>query len=166
MVRLRDTVRLSSTLHHLRDMAEQNDGFSRQAIPHLLRDMIYQTQKERLGVPQSVSGEVVADHTMAAARDHIEERAFGDMSLAQVARDVYLTPVQLTRRFRAAFGHTPVVYLTQLRLTRVRAFLLESDMPLGQIAAQCGFNSEHYLSRVFYQAYGVRPGQYREEHRG
>lgn len=160
-VTVRDTLRLSSTFRHLRDLSERDSPFIASARNHLLRDLVYLVEKEKHDEPPAAPSKIV-DHSMMTAKYYIEERAFTNFSLRQIADLVRLTPVQLTRRFRQAFGQTPVQYLTSLRLAKARALLIQSDLPLRQIAHQCGFNSEHYLSRVFFEATGLRPGKFRE----
>jgi AraC family transcriptional regulator len=46
------------------------------------------------------------------------------------------------------------------RIIRARA-LIAAGMPLAQIAAACGFDSQSHLTRGFRAATGATPGQYR-----
>jgi AraC-like DNA-binding protein len=43
--------------------------------------------------------------------------------------------------------------------------LLETDLPLKQLAKNTAFSSEIRLSLAFKQAYGLAPGQYRRKAR-
>lgn len=164
-VTIRDTVRLSSTLHHLRELCDRETPSIAATRIHLLRDLLYLAGKETTAGHRVAVAPDAVDHSMTMARWHIENRAFHNLNLREVAKDVHMTPVQLTRRFRASFGETPVSFATSLRLNRARGLLLESDLPVRQIATQCGFNSEQYFSRVFFEATQMRPGEFRKTRR-
>lgn len=71
----------------------------------------------------------------------------------------------LMNTFRAAYGMTIVSYLTEVRLSHVRRMLSESDRSIRDIALQCGFAEQGYLTRVFTEATGVSPSQFRRHMR-
>jgi transcriptional regulator GlxA family with amidase domain len=43
--------------------------------------------------------------------------------------------------------------------------MLETSMPVGEIAIACGFADQSHLTRVFTRAMGVSPGVWRRERR-
>jgi LacI family transcriptional regulator len=51
-----------------------------------------------------------------------------------------------------------------MRLLRARELLIETDLPLTQIAERAGFQHSEYLSVVFKQRLGQTPGRYRAAH--
>lgn len=67
----------------------------------------------------------------------------------------------LARMVRAAYGQSPVEYVTALRLARAAALLSSGGEPVGTIAKRCGFSSLSYFSRKFTQAHGLSPRAYR-----
>ncbi|MBQ2741729.1 MAG: helix-turn-helix domain-containing protein [Oscillospiraceae bacterium] len=69
---------------------------------------------------------------------------------------------QFYRVFKEKFGTTPKKYINELRLNKAKTLLTNTNMPIHEIAAFCGFQSEHYFSRVFSAGEGVSPSEYRK----
>ena len=71
------------------------------------------------------------------------------------------SPLHVLRLFKAAVGCSPHEYLSSLRMERAKQLLIESDMPIDRIAAECGFSSESYFHSYFKRSAGISPGEYR-----
>ena len=63
--------------------------------------------------------------------------------------------------FRQATGLSPKKYQLRTRLVRAGHLLCETDLPVGAIAEQAGFNSIFAFSRRFKKLMGVSPSEYR-----
>ncbi len=66
--------------------------------------------------------------------------------------------------FRDATGMTPYQYLLEARLRRARELLVQTPMPLAEIAGQVGFSSQSALTHAFRRFYGEPPGRLRRLH--
>lgn len=66
----------------------------------------------------------------------------------------------LCRRFRDAYGETPIHYLNRLRIKEAKALMRQGQLNLTQVAARVGFSSIHYFSRLFKALEGRSPTQY------
>ena len=67
----------------------------------------------------------------------------------------------LRRRFKQETGQTLHEYIIAQRITRARALLIETNLPLREIAHQLGYDSEFFFARQFKQIAQVTPGEYR-----
>lgn len=72
----------------------------------------------------------------------------------------------LQRRFRAATGVPPMVYLHRLRLRHAAELLLNTDFSIKEIADQSGFFRTPYFFKSFRDCYGVTPQEYRTSQPG
>ena len=68
---------------------------------------------------------------------------------------------QFTRRFRAAFGQTPVRYRRSRRVARAQHLLRDPTRTMDQIARACGFSDAFHLNKVFRQDLGMTPSEFR-----
>ena len=93
----------------------------------------------------------------ARLRELIEQRAFDDLSLADLYAELDMSPSHAGVLFRGAFGVSPVRYRRRLRLQRARALLVSSKLNVGQVARAVGFPDPLYFSRVFRETFGVTP---------
>ena len=84
------------------------------------------------------------------------------LDVALLAQRVHMSPRQFNRRFQAAFGATPTVYIELLRIETAKSQLENTPKGLKQIAGDCGFASEEAMRRAFQRRLGVRPSAYRD----
>ncbi|MEQ8348923.1 MAG: GlxA family transcriptional regulator [Sneathiellaceae bacterium] len=95
---------------------------------------------------------------IAAMEAHLEAPLGVDGLAARVA----LSPRQLERLFRDHVGRPPGRYYLELRLKRARLLLLQTSMPVIQVAVACGFTSASHFAQAYHALFGHAP---REERR-
>lgn len=98
------------------------------------------------------------------AREMIEDCCERDVSIAELAVSSGVHPVYLARAHRRYFRCSPGEYLRRCRLLRVRGLLSGTDLPLAEIALQCGFSDQSQMTRSFTSSFGIPPGRYRRLH--
>jgi AraC-like DNA-binding protein/mannose-6-phosphate isomerase-like protein (cupin superfamily) len=114
-----------------------------------------------------VSGEAVdpvpvrADEPLGGLLRFIEQHLDQDLRVEDLADRVSLSTGHFSRRFREAVGLSPIAYLRRQRIERARRLLRETDLPVGAIALQVGFNDFSYFARTFREVVGVTPRGYR-----
>ena len=96
------------------------------------------------------------------ARHYIEEYFAKGISLDELAQHVALSPYYFLRVFRAEVGMPPYTYLESVRIRHAQR-LIESGLPLAQVAVEVGFSSQSHLTRCFKKIIGVTPGQYAQQ---
>ncbi|WNR44042.1 helix-turn-helix domain-containing protein [Paenibacillus roseipurpureus] len=165
LIRIKDIGRLSSTLRYLQEWQEEDlDIRKNEDAAHLLEDLLFMTNREQHINPKHGAGSL--DPLMNQAAANIEVQAFGDnLSLQYIADLLGISSSQLTRRFQAAYGLSPIRYATKIRLTKARSLLAETSDTLEDIAEQCGFQNAFYFSRVFSQHMQISPSAYRRTFR-
>jgi AraC-like DNA-binding protein len=83
--------------------------------------------------------------------------------LDAIARDVYLSPAHLARRFRAATGESISRYLLRLRLGLALDRLAAGDRDLAGLADELGFATHSHFTARFRSTFGVTPSAFRHE---
>ena len=63
--------------------------------------------------------------------------------------------------FRRHTGRTFIAYVNSVRLDQAKTRLRETDRPIGEIAAECGFSRPAYFSSMFREEAGMTPREYR-----
>lgn len=85
-----------------------------------------------------------------------------NLSVSGIAEDMNLSTAALSRMFKTEQGENLSSYIGRLRLEKAKAMIMEGGK-LEEIAAQCGFGSQRTFLRVFKQAEGLTPTQYRQD---
>jgi two-component system, response regulator YesN len=113
---------------------------------------------EHPAFPESSSQEEL----VAAVREYLRLRFAEPVSVADLAARFHVTPPYLARLFKRHGGAAPVRYLRDLRIGQARKLLDERPgLEIKEIAAMVGYPDQGYFSRVFKQAVGVGPQEYR-----
>ena len=99
------------------------------------------------------------------AKDILESRFAESISIADLARECGLSPSHFTRAFRLSTGMQPYRWLSQTRIAAAKRHLVESDLPLAEIALVCGFGDQSYFTRMFTREVGAPPGVWRRGYR-
>jgi len=97
--------------------------------------------------------------------DWVEQRLNGPLSIAALAGEVGMSPGHFARSFREATGATPHRWLMAKKLERAKTLLLASDLPISQIALDCGFVDQSHLTRAFNRGIGLSPASWRRMNR-
>ncbi len=101
-------------------------------------------------------------HVRNALR-HIGETYDLHPTVEEVARHVGIHPAHLQRLFRAHLGETVLGRVQRLRLEKAAMMLLESDLPVVDIAVHAGFNSRQGFGLAFRRHFGVPPAIFRKQ---
>jgi AraC family transcriptional regulator len=86
-----------------------------------------------------------------------------DLTVAELAGQVGITPRHFDRRFRAAIGVTPKQFLIDVRLRVARDLLASTDRTVTEIALDVGFQQASHFIRTFHRAVGLPPAAYRRQ---
>jgi len=117
-------------------------------------------------VRQSTDTLAVDDSDLARAIAFIRGNAGRRIQVSDVLRSVPVSRSWLERRFQQLLGRSPAEEIRRVRLERTKRLLVESDMPLPEIAVASGFGSSEYLAYAFKQATGLTPREFRSQTRG
>lgn len=99
-----------------------------------------------------------------AALRIIEQTYRTDLSLKQAADQLQVSTPTLSLVFKEVQGENFIDYVTRFRVEKVKAMLRDTDLIIGQIAEEVGYNNAQQLIRVFKKVEGVTPGDYRKQH--
>ncbi|EJL92818.1 DNA-binding domain-containing protein, AraC-type [Herbaspirillum sp. CF444] len=84
---------------------------------------------------------------------------------ATMARMANLSVSRLHALFKAELQQTPQEWLSDLRLRLVQEALVESDVPLAELALRAGYSDQSALTRAMRRTTGLTPSAYRKQHR-
>ena len=98
---------------------------------------------------------------MRRATEFLEAHLDGDISLSRVAEICDLSLSHFARAFKCTFRKPPYQWLLERRIEKGRDLLLNSRLPLADIAMRCGFTDQSGFNRSFKRICGVTPGEWR-----
>lgn len=91
----------------------------------------------------------------------VEQTLADDLNVDSLAEAGLLSRSQLYRAFYSTAGHSVKEYVRKRRLSAALALIKHSDLPLAQIAQDCGFGSVQALCKAVKSATGLTPSRYK-----
>ncbi len=122
----------------------------------ILRLSDYFSSPERLPEKSEIA-------TLGRLLDHLERHYAEPIRIPELARRGAMSESTLLRLFRRGTGDTPAGYLARLRIGRARGLLLNTALPVSEIARLTGFGDSNYFTRCFRQYTGVPPRIFRRD---
>jgi len=103
----------------------------------------------------------LAPAVLRLVQDWIEAHLSEPLLLGDLAEQAALSEYHFARMFRQSMGVAPHQYVMQRRMALAKTGVLNTDLPLTEIALSCGFSSASHFSNRFRAVYGLTPSQLR-----
>lgn len=104
----------------------------------------------------------IGEPKVARAMAFIREHATRGIKVPDVVAAVAISRSGLESRFASVLGYTIGSAIRRSQLDRARRLVLETDLPLKQIASDTGFKSIQHMTTVFVKAFGQTPARLRK----
>ncbi|WP_020617237.1 helix-turn-helix domain-containing protein [Paenibacillus daejeonensis] len=86
-----------------------------------------------------------------------------DLSLKHLSDRFQLNGKNVSQLFKESFGENFGDYVQQLRITKAKKLLTESDISQQEIATLVGYSNSITFGRMFKRTMGMTPGEYRKQ---
>ncbi|WP_422082051.1 helix-turn-helix domain-containing protein [Ulvibacterium sp.] len=95
--------------------------------------------------------------------DFIVDRIASPISVRILSQESGLSPKKLQLGFQVLYSKSVNEYVRQLKLEISRDYLSNTDLSVSEIVYAVGIRSRSYFSKIFSEAYGVLPTEYRKQ---
>lgn len=109
------------------------------------------------------SSQSYGDVVVQATLNYIDSQ-YRTAVLSRIAEDFNQPLPSISRLIKKNTGYSFMELLVRKRFQKAVMFLVETDLPIEEIAVNVGYENFSYFYRQFKSRYGVTPGQYRLEH--
>jgi transcriptional regulator GlxA family with amidase domain len=106
--------------------------------------------RERLGT---------SNRAVISAITVMERQLASPAPRSALAKSAGVSIRQLERLFVAHLGTTIEQHYLSLRLAKARALLRQTDLPVVEVGAECGFSGASHFARVYRRTLGLTPSQ-------
>lgn len=94
--------------------------------------------------------------------EYLHAQIQAKITIRKMAAIACMSPSHFSHVFKAETGRTPLDYLHEVRMRRVKKLLAAGDRSITEIALECGFGSPAYLTTSFFRRYKITPSQFRK----
>ena len=97
-----------------------------------------------------------------SAKEYIVRNYLNELTVPEIAKAVNLSSSYFSKIFKESTAQSPYDYLLSVRLDKAKELLVNSDMPISEIAYRCGFNSTSNFIYFFKKETALSPLQFRK----
>jgi AraC family transcriptional regulator len=101
--------------------------------------------------------------SMARVQDFIDRSLGEDLSLGVIASQANMSVCALKRLFQSHHATSPHQYLLERRIAKASRILVETELPISEVALATGFSSQSHFATAFKKKVGLSPKAYRHE---
>lgn len=103
---------------------------------------------------------------VTAAVNYIDSHYSEDLTLGQIAAEVFVSPPYLSNLFKEKMGLTLTAYIQRLRIEKAKALLLDGQHSISKVAEAVGYRHEKHFMQTFKKLCGMTPSQFRFRKKG
>lgn len=135
-----------------------------QVLLLMMREIVGTPQQKQKGCNfESYNKSYAVKKIVSYLNEHYNQK----ISLDQIAHNMYLSPVYVSKIFKEETGESPINYLIKIRLEKARDILQEEKMgSIKSIANAVGYEDVYHFSKLFKKYYGISPQNYRKSLQG
>jgi AraC family transcriptional regulator len=112
--------------------------------------------------PETSSGSsALSGSRLRRVAEYIQQNLDKDLSLAELAAVVYMSPYHFARLFKDSTGVPPHRFVVRQRIARARGVLVTPELSIAQVSRRVGFRTPSHFTTVFRRVLGVTPRAYR-----
>ncbi len=90
---------------------------------------------------------------------YMDENYMKDISLDRISKNMFLSPVYISRLFKEGTGDSPINYLIKIRLSKARDMLESGRISIKAAAELVGYHDVYHFSKLFKKHYGYPPSR-------
>lgn len=99
------------------------------------------------------------------AEQYIKSHYNKSLSVDGIARSVGMSKSYFLHKFTEQIGSSPIAYLNSYRILQAAEMLTGTNLPISEIACNCGFKTLSHFNKQFQKIIHQSPRDYRRKHR-
>src|ERR1700752_2139778 len=124
---------------------------------------ILQAEIERCSGAHGLTKGGLAAWQILRVRAYIDGNLHRTIHIRDLSAVARRSPAHFSRKFKLAVGESPHAYVGRRRLEKACHLMITGAASLSEIALSVGFSDQAHLCRLFRQAFGQSPANWRRE---
>jgi AraC family transcriptional regulator len=156
---------VASSVAKLLETARRELGHDHEAAKASLvtASHILQAEIERCSGASGFTRGGLAAWQILRVRAYIDGNLHRTIHIRDLSAVARRSPAHFSRKFKLAIGESPHAFVVRRRLAKACHLMITGAAPLSEIALSVGFSDQAHLCRLFRQAFGQSPANWRRE---
>ena len=103
-----------------------------------------------------------SNNTLEKILVYIHANFSRDLTLSSISHEFFISKSYISRLFRNFLNTTLSHYINRIRLGNACELLLNSNMPISEVAEKSGYSDQYYFSKVFRKFFSISPSAFRK----
>lgn len=159
VVSLEESNIINQIHEQLKNAALSNLASADIIINQLLNDLI-----SRILLCNQFTSDNQLSPKISAVCDYLNNNYRTIQSIDEIALNCFISKYHMCREFKRQTGKTIATFLKEVRIREAKLLLIQTDLPVANIAEKSGFDSINYFFYVFKNVEGMTPLQYRKQY--
>lgn len=151
--------RFAPLLDHIHALCHRGDSLSLQTATSYLQALTGELLSLLPCQLQKDAAKDVARQALIYCSEHYSEE---DLSIRKLSSALFVSPGYLSKLFNRKLKTPFRQYLNELRLSKAKTLLSQSDKSVVEVMLESGFSNQSTFNRVFLGQYGLTPKEYRK----
>lgn len=129
-------------------------------VEHLCSALIIHLLRRYNGfdqIDQTSPSSALSRFELATITEYVEANMGRPIGLAELAGLVNVSRFHFARLFKRSTGKTAITYVERIRIRRAQSLILDTNIPLAEIALLTGFADQSHFTRRFHRYIGCTP---------
>ena len=145
-------------------LSEEQTSAEGEAVRKMLLATLLLELKDLCKQQQAQGGESgrVSNHIVEQIQTYIAEHYAEKLTLTGIASQFYISPYYLSRLFKKSINLSLIEYINGVRIKAAQNLIEKTNESISDISEKTGFLTTAHFRRVFKDATGLSPQQYRQ----
>ena len=102
--------------------------------------------------------------TIKKVHDYLTQNLSKRITIEELSKSFAMNPTTLKTVFKDVYGNSLAAHIKEHRMEKAAELLVQTQMPVNQIAQEVGYESQSKFSAVFKEFYKLSPMEYKKRH--
>lgn len=95
-------------------------------------------------------------------KQYIKKHLQEEINIYEMGEELHFNSQHLSRVFKSKTGYGIAEYITVMRMNEAKRILVETTIPIKDVAGMVGYRDYNYFTRVFKKEFDLSPREYRQ----